>query len=292
MIRSAFIKSLLYLCAYIPLPYLQSLSQFLARRLSSSQLRAVHTCKANIALCYPELDARAQQVLVEQSLAHGFTSMLELGHIWLRHPRHSLSLVKAVENPELFAQYQDQPLIMLTPHLGAWELAGLYASSQRQITSLYKPPKLAALDNFIKTARERGSAHLVPTTPHGIRQLFKALKKAEVIGILPDQEPRLGSGAFAEFKGQPAYTMSLIHRLVQKTKVKVLLCYTQRLPDGQGFHIIYKQPPEAIYSDDEKQALSALNQAIESCFVDNPEQYQWTYKRFKRRPDGLSSVYD
>lgn len=292
MLRAFFIKVLLSLFAYIPLPLLHKLSPYLSKILQHSHLRAIKTCKQNIALCYAEKTPEVQQQLIQQSLQHSLMTLLELGHIWLRKHEYSLSLIKSIENQALFEQYRDQALILLTPHLGAWEFTGLYVGSQRRLTGLYKPPKLKNLENLLKQARQRSGAQLVPTTPLGIRQLFKALKNQEAIGILPDQEPRLGSGEFAPFMQQSAYTMTLIHRLVQKTKAKVLLTYAERLPNAQGFKIVYQAPPPAIYAADQAQALRALNQAIENCLSTCPAQYQWTYKRFKRRPQNLPSIYD
>ena len=288
--RTALIKGLWYCLAWVPLPYLQRFSVYLAGLFYTRSLRAVNTCKQNIALCYPDKNPADHALLVRASLAHSFMGMLELGHIWLRPLAYSLSLIKYVENQALVEQYQGQAVIFLTPHFGAWELAGLYVGHQQQLTSLYKPPKLAGMAALLCQLRERGGGKMVPTTPYGVRQIFRALKTRAAVGILPDQEPRQGSGVFSAFMGQDAYTMTLIYRLLQKTGAKVLLAYAQRL--DVGYKLVYQQPPAAIYADDEADAVAALNQAIEACIKTCPEQYLWTYKRFKYRPPGQASIYD
>ncbi len=186
----------------------------------------------------------------------------------------------------------DQGLIVLSPHLGCWEIAGLYLASRGSVTSLYRPPRKALFEPIIKHARERSGAELVPTDAQGVRRLYKVLQAGGVTGILPDQQPDSNKGAvFAPFFGVPALTMLLVNRLVRKTGAKVVFCYAERLPAGRGFHIHYLPAASDLAADDPMTAAQALNQGVESCIRLAPEQYQWSYKRFKDQPAGSTSPY-
>ena len=181
-------------------------------------------------------------------------------------------------------------LLILAPHLGNWEVLGLHLSSLGKVTNLYQPPKLAAFDTLIRSSREKSGATLVPTTTKGVAALLKNLRNGGIAGILPDQNPNdENSGHFAPFFGQPAFTMVLIHRLIQKTGCRAVFAFAKRIPGG--FELVYREPPEEIYSDDMEAALAALNKGTEALVTEAPEQYQWEYKRFKIKPEGSEELY-
>jgi KDO2-lipid IV(A) lauroyltransferase len=293
--RVLLIKALLYFFALLPLSIIYSIATLLGQIIARWQtLRITQVTRTNIRLTFPNLSPAAQDILVKQSLIETCKAFSELGALWLWQTDSVLRLVQEVSGETVLQQalQRGKGVILLTPHLGAWELAGLYASSGYPITTLYRPPKLAGLHDLIHAARERAGGRFVPTDKTGIRALFKALHKGEVIGILPDQVPsKEGSGIFAPFFGISAYTMVLVSRLARKTGATVIFTYAERLPKRLGFHIHFLPAPEDIAADNLEIAVTALNQGIEQCVLGNPAQYQWSYKRFKRRPEGAASVY-
>jgi KDO2-lipid IV(A) lauroyltransferase len=201
-----------------------------------------------------------------------------------------LSLVRGISGGDLLRRDDGRGVIVLSPHLGAWELAGLYLSAQGPTTTLYKPQP--ELDWLIREARGRGGAKLVPTDPQGIRGLIRALRRGEYVGILPDQEPKAHRGSvFAPFFGVPAFTMLLINRLARKTGARVIFLFAERLPRAQGFHIHCLPAPAGIDSEDDLTGATALNQGIEAAVNTCPEQYVWAYKRFRKRPQGMPKLY-
>jgi len=134
-------------------------------------------------------------------------------------------------------------------------------------------------------------ATLVPTDASGVRALYKAVAKNQMIGILPDQDPGDEGGVFAPFFGVPANTMTLLPRLMQKTGAAVIFSYAERLPRGQGFHVHFLPAPADARTDELQQAAAALNLGVENCVRQSPAQYQWSYKRFKTRPPGETRFY-
>jgi KDO2-lipid IV(A) lauroyltransferase len=178
---------------------------------------------------------------------------------------------------------------MVTPHLGNWELGGLWLSTLGPTTILYQPPKRGEVDDIMRQGRGSAGATLVPTDRRGVAALIKCLKKGETTGILPDMEPELSGGVFAPFFGVPALTMTLIQNLQQRSAATVLLAACFRTESGFLLEII--EPPAAIYSEDRVTSVTALNQGIEQLVTIAPEQYQWEYKRFKKRPPGCAKIY-
>ena len=244
----------------------------------------------NIRLCFPSLDDSQARAFRRRAFFEYGKTYSEVAYLWFRPVQKVLSLVREVSGTELLRRDDGRGVIVLSPHLGAWELAGLYLSTQGPTTTLYKPQP--ELDWLICEFRGRGGADLVPTDPLGIRRLVRALMRGEYVGILPDQEPKADRGsAFAPFFGVPAFTMLLINRLARKTGARVIFLFAERLPGARGFRIHCLPAPEGIDSQDEIVGAAALNRGIEAAVNTCPEQYLWAYKRFRKRPRGMPKLY-
>ena len=113
----------------------------------------------------------------------------------------------------------------------------------------------------------------------------KALRAGEATVILPDQVPSQGDGVWALFFGRPAYTMTLVPRLATMTGVTTLFFYGHRLPKGEGF-IIKIRPLQTPFTGDKEHDAALMNQMIESLICEAPEQYLWSYNRYKK-PAGV-----
>jgi len=288
-VRALLLKILLHGFARLPLRTTHKLATWLGQRLGERS-RLVKVTRTNIGLCFPQLTKSEQDQLIRQSVIETCKTFSELGALWLWPVTRVLELVRTVSGETHLQQalQQSQGVILLTPHLGAWEMAGLYASSRYPLTALYRPPKLSGLHHLIHTARERAGGHFVPTDSTGVRALYQALRQGHIAGILPDQVPNEGAGRWAPFWGIPAYTMVLVARLARKTNATILFTYAERLPHGQGFHIHFRPTSPLLACDDLEVAVTALNQGIQACIQHCPFQYQWGYKRFKA---GGSSFY-
>ena len=294
--RVLLIKGLLHFLALLPLPLTHRIAIWLGTILAKrSKFRITQVTRIHIRLCFPHLSKEAQTDLVEQSLIETCKTFSELGALWLWRAERVLQLVQKVSGEEYMQQalQEGKGVVLLTPHFGAWELAGLYASSCYKLTALYRPPKLAGLQNLILQARERAGGRFMPTDKSGVRALYQTLRRGNVAGILPDQVPNeAGSGVFAPFFDIPAYTILLVSRLARKTGAAVIFTYAERLPQGRGFHLHFLPAPVDIAANELEIACTALNHGIEQCIQNCPAQYQWSYKRFKRRPENQASIYE
>lgn len=291
--RTALAKLVLYGSALLPLSIAHAIGAITGQLLYLIPNRHRRISAINIGLCFPDRDQTQQTRLLRQSLIELGKSVFETGALWRWHSGKALKLVKQVSGEALLEEAfaRGKGVILALPHLGAWEMIGLYCSAKYPMTSLYRPPKLESLDTLVRQARQRLGATLVPTDAGGVRALYRALRHNELIAILPDQDPGEAGSVFAPFFGQPAHTMTLVSRLTQKTGARVIFCYAERLRKGKGFHIHFSAAPPAIDADDTLAAVSALNQGIEECVRQCPAQYQWSYKRFKNRPEGQAGPY-
>jgi Kdo2-lipid IVA lauroyltransferase/acyltransferase len=277
------------LASRLPLDLLQRLGSGLGHLFVAWPNKQRRNALINIRLCYPHLTPQEQVTLRDHTLRAFGATYLEIAYLWQRPAEVVLSLVTDVRGGALLER-RGAGVIVLSPHLGAWELAGLYLAAQGPTTIFYKPQRL--LDDLIRAARGRTGATLAPTSPRGVRLLVQALERGEYAGILPDQEPKGDTGAvFAPFFGVPAYTMLLVNRLARRTGARVIFMFAERLGPGRGFRIHCIAAPEGVDAEDDPIAAAALNLGVERCVAVCPEQYVWPYKRFRRRPEGPPSPY-
>jgi KDO2-lipid IV(A) lauroyltransferase len=159
------------------------------------------------------------------------------------------------------------------------------------ITVLYRPARKPWLRRLEETARARPGMSTAPASLAGVRLMLRALKRGEMVGLLPDQVPPLGQGVWAPFFGQPAYTMTLAARLARQTGATIALARCERLPAGAGFalHVSALAEPLPAELDSEAgqvEAAAVINRAMEQLVRELPGQYLWGYHRYKspRRP--------
>ncbi|GGC83406.1 lysophospholipid acyltransferase family protein [Marinobacter halophilus] len=287
------IKVIFSLLSLLSLRNAQSFGRFIGGIAWKLDGRSVQTTRKNLRACYPDLREEEIEAMGRQSLRETGATALELPLMWEWPVERCLGLIREIEGEELLSDYQSgkQGLLLLAPHLGNWELTGLFFASRYQMAALYSPPNQAGFEAYMKAVRSRSGSELVATDRRGIMRLFSILREGGVVGILPDQTPRREGGDFAPFFGIPTITMTLATKLIHKTGAKPLVTYAQRLPDAQGFKIVIREAEPGMASKDMTESLTALNRSVEKCIADVPTQYQWEYKRFRRTAPGEMSVY-
>ena len=245
--------------------------------------RNLFITKINVRLCFPQMDKKQQQQLVNKSLIEMGKSIAEISPMWQWDKQRLFQSIKKIEGEELLHQAigKGKGVIIAAPHLGCWELLGHYLADKYPTTCMYQKPKVAQLDPVIRHGRQRLGVKLVATDNQGIRSMLKSIKNNEVVCILPDQEPNEGNGVYVPFFGIEAYSMVLISRLAKKTGATVLSIYGKRLEHGEGYEIVFK-PLEKIHEGTLEDSVAYLNAEIEKLARELPEQYQWSYKRFRK----------
>lgn len=241
--------------------------------------------RRNIELTNPLKSTEEIKKLVNKSIVNTIQVAFEMPVIWKRSNTWLNRKITSIENENLLRQAvaENRGVIVLCPHIGNWEVFGRKLAEFAPTTNLYQPPKLKFMESLVLRGRESSGARLVPTSHRGMNALLKALRSGEITGILPDQQPETDRGLFVPFFGVPAYTMNLIYSLVQKTNCNVVLGYAIR--ERAGFKIIFKSVHPEIFSEDKLDSLVALSKAVEASLEEDPTQYQWAYKRFRKQPD-------
>jgi len=272
-------KSFFWILARLPLSWLHTLGVLFGRLTYLLSKSYANLTTKNLRQAKVAADDDGFSSLLKQAVSEAGKSILELPWVWLRPVEQVLDCVKDCHSWDLVekAQARGKGLVILTPHIGCFEVIGLYVGARMAMTCLYRVPKQAWMDSVIRQGRERGMMKLARADIGGVRVLLKALKRGEVIGILPDQVPGNGEGEWLPFFGRPAYTMTLVSRLLEASDASVLMCIAERLPHGKGYSIRFS--PLELQSG--QPLTPQINHEVEMSVRSCPEQYLWSYNRYK-----------
>ena len=213
-----------------------------------------------------------------QAIMEAGRMVAECPYVWTHQPRQiSRKVFTADTDPIEEAERRGKGVLILTPHLGSFEMGARYYAARRPITVLFKPPKIDWVRRWLIAARAVEGIEAVPPTVGGVRTMLRTLRRGDIVGLLPDQVPTAGDGIWASFFGQPAYTMTLPQRLVEMTDCTVVLAMAERLSGGRGWRMHFE-------SFDETPSPEIINKHFERLIRRMPEQYIWGYNRYKRPP--------
>lgn len=283
------------LLACLPLRGIQIMGYLTGQLLSLFPTGFKRVTAINLKACFPDQTEAWRNRIAKQSLVNTLMTAFEYAMHWFWPVKKIQQVIvepdEEVEAAFHAAQSEGKGVIILSPHMGAWESMLGYLPEKMTATMMYRPLRIQALEDVVRGARERAGAKLVPATASGIRAMFKALKKNEVVVMLPDQVPSIRGGVIAPFFNQPALTMTLAAKIAQKTGAKVMVGYVERLGIGKGFKPHAVLVGDEIYDPDLTKAAAAMNKALEQAIMQHPEQYVWSYKRFKRRGKEYSKLY-
>jgi len=226
----------------------------------------------------------AERVTLTQAAASIGRMAVETAGLWRTPDAVVLSRIKIVDGWDaiLAAHEARRGVVFLSPHMATFEVASLYIGSQMPLTVMFRPPRVAWAEPMMRAGRDRMQIKSEPAEMSGIRAMLKALRRGDAIGLLPDQVPdpaKGGEGVWAPFFGRPAYTMTLAQKLAKTTGALVVMTGCVRLRDAAGYRLVFT--PLAPFSDDAVAAATELNAAVEAAIALAPEQFLWSYNRYK-----------
>lgn len=287
-------KGLLWVTSVLPLPVSHAFGSIVGYFLYIIPNKVRYVSKCNINLCFSDQTDHYRNQLLKHSLIELGKWLFELGPVWSWSMQKLNKTITSREGESevLACLASGQGVLIATPHLGNWELAGLAGSEIFPLTILYKPPKIPGIEENVRNARARGGAEVVSINQGGLKRIISTLKAGKAVGLLPDQEPKdMASGVFAPFFNVNALTMTLFQKLARKTGAAVFFATMIRLPRGRGYQFQLRRADDALGSEDEIIAASMLNKELEETIKSCPEQYLWAYRRFKQRSEGEPPVY-
>lgn len=275
-------KFLIYLISRLPLNFLRSIGRLVGSMIYHFDRRYRNEINRNLSRAGIYSSDMAHQVAREQG-----AQAVEAPWVWGRTRQEVLSKCRIDEasvpllNEALTA---GRAIVFLTPHIGCYEVGPMMVAerwlkgSTRQFAILYRVPRKSYLRAVV--GQGRVSDNIVPASADlkGVRQILKIMKAGGIAGVLPDQVPSHGEGVWASLFGEKAYTMTFPMKLARQFNAQVIMARMQREDSGW---CLYVKNWEYQLTGDEKADAEAMNRLIEETILSCPEQYLWSYKRYK-----------
>jgi KDO2-lipid IV(A) lauroyltransferase len=281
-IKYQVVRFILKSLAYLPLPCLRYLGRMLGILMSSCSKRAYQKLKNNLLrtnIC-DESDIVKLSRIVSMHLGMMLVETVCIS--WYRSKQYNFHLCNKISG---FTEVEKVceagfPVLFLTPHIGNFEVVlkrTAYLLQKKKFTVLYKPDKNKWWNKLMLDGRLEDNIVAVPTNKKGILSIFKALKNREVVGILPDSIASEGDGVWTDFFGNRVFATTLAAKLALMPGVKTFIVASVR--NSTGFEANYI--PFSATSNNITKTVEEIYQIIEEIVKKHPEQFYWSYDRFR-----------
>ncbi len=292
-LKGALIAGFLRLFALLPFGVAQRLGAFAGWLMWKLPNRSRDVTRINLSHCMPELGEAELNDLVRRTLLDTGRSFAESACAWMWSPHKTVGLIREVEGEHLLSEAlaAGKGVVAITSHLGNWEVLNHWYCLRAKPIIFYRPPKQKAVDDLLKRQRTQLGNKVAASTREGIISVMREVRRGGAVGIPADPEPALKSGVFVPFFATQALTSKFVPNLLKGSEAQALFFHCVRLPDNSGFKVILEAAPEALYSQDEYEAVACMSAVIERYVRRWPSQYMWSMKRFKKRPAGEKRWY-
>ena len=273
------IRLFLAFCSFLPLKANHFFGAFLGKLLFIFSSDAKNASKQNLRICFPNLNEGDLQDLLKRVLIETGKNLTESGLIWNQSFKENSNLIRNIYGEKHLES--SKKTILLVPHIGCWEITGRVIADKRKITFMYRPLKSSKQNDYLLARRNQGNLTMASADSSGILKIQRALNNGELIGILPDQDPGEEGGVMVPFFNKDVNTMTLLARLAKKHNAQVLMFWAKRLEKGRGYDLNFEPVDLSLNGDDLESYVKVMNKSIESLVRKTPEQYMWSYRRFK-----------
>lgn len=244
----------------------------------------------NLALCFPELDDRARQQLRKRFFKSlGISLVEEAAAMWGSDRFFKrLGQIQGVEHIK-DARQQGKGVLLLSGHFCSVDFAARVLLREHPVCFTYQELRNPLSNHLVMNAREKFARRIIHR--HDIRGFIRALKAGEVVWYAPDQSLERKNSVFAPFFGIQANTLTATTKLAKITGAAVMPFEIRRLPDARGYALTIQPPLKDFPGESETADATRFNALLEAQVRENPEQYLWIHRRFKKRPEGEAKLY-
>ncbi len=245
----------------------------------------------NLKLCFPELNEQQRTELLRKTFISLGIAIFETGlAFWASDQRlNKLAHFVDIEHYERAAKDNSRGVLLVGAHYTTLEIVGRAAAIRYPFAVMYAPNKIGILDFLIRRTMTKHYEQAIPR--NNMRQMLKTLQANKTVWYSADVNAGRKHSIFAPFFNILAATTSTPMRLAELSNCYVIPLIHSRRADGTGYDIKLAKPLENFPSNDPIADATRLNQIIEQAVREHPEQYLWTYMRFKTRPNGIKGIY-
>jgi KDO2-lipid IV(A) lauroyltransferase len=250
----------------------------------------------NLRLAFPEWSEAERAGVVNRMVRNLGWLLAEFAHL-PRTTRANIERAIIQDDFENFlaAERQGRGVLVLTGHLGAWELKSFaHALYHKPIHFLARPIKNRRVDALINRYRGLSGNRSIEKNDSA-RAVLRVLRGGGTVGILADQNTTPAEAVFADFFGIPAATTAGLARIARRTGAAVVPVHSYWDPALGKYRVRYEPALDLAQSTDEEADVLAhterFNRTLEGFIRRFPDQWFWVHRRWKNRPPGEPPIY-
>jgi Kdo2-lipid IVA lauroyltransferase/acyltransferase len=180
-------------------------------------------------------------------------------------------------------------VLVATGHLGNWELSAFaHGLMTAPMDVVVRPLDNSRVDALVERRRALSGNHII-SKRDAAREILRALKSGQAVGILVDQNTVIEEGVFIDFFGTAACAGAGFAKLAHHSGAAVVPGYA--LWSEQEQRYLLRFDPEIPMSGDVREDTQRIHGHLESVIRRHPDQYLWIHKRWKTRPPGEAALY-
>ena len=277
------------LIAPLPLAWVRALGWLLGWFLYAVVVPRRHVVRRNLELCFPRMGPADRGALARQVFIRFAQAWLDRSWIWHGDPEVTRRRLRLIGATAEFAG--EEPTLVFAPHFVGMD-AGWTAITQqvpRKFVGIYTRQANRILDAWMLQGRHRFGAARPFGRADGVHAIAGALRRGEVMYLLPDMNFGPEESIFVPFYGLQAATVPSLSRFARLGRAKVVPVVTRMTPEGYDVQVMpaWIGFPSADVAAD----TARMNELLQGYIDTMPEQYYWVHKRFKTRPQGEPAVY-
>ena len=279
------------LAAVLPYPWQIVAGKCIGRAGRCLTPKTRRVVKRNLEACFPDLSPAQRRRLSRDHFAAVGAAFSEMGLGWFA-PIERLRRLIRVEGREYLddALARNNGIIVLTAHFTSLETgSSILQDLFPGVKAVYRPQPNEMIDAMISHGRRRMVCEQI--TKDNIRSMVRTLRDGGAVAYLADLAGRGSNRALIPFFGEPAMTTTAVSKLARMTGATVLTYFFRRLPGRSGYVLNIGPPLSDFPGDDPVADTRRLVERLEDYIRLAPEQYMWTYRRFKGRPEPWPDLY-
>lgn len=283
--------ALLWVCAWLPLAVTRALGAGLGLAMMAANGKRRRIARINLELCFPAVSAKARARILRRHFMVSGQAALDLGLLVFGSRRRIVRLGR-IRGLEAYRELvrNGRNVILLVPHMVGMNFAGPILARVRPTFSMMKLQRNPVVNWILNRGRLRFGGGLL-AREQGLRPVVRGLRAGLAFYYLPDEDFGPKQSVFAPFFGIATATLPTLGRLAELADAAVVPCFVRVLPRARGYEVVLKAPLEKFPSGDRLTDAAAMNRAMEDGIREMPEQYMWTLKLFKTRPDNAPAPY-
>ena len=249
----------------------------------------------NLDIAFPEKEQVWKENIYHKTLSNIGRNIIEFPRIPYYFQSGKIKDIFIIKKgKELLDKYKTEGAILVTAHLGNWEIAGSGLTAYSYpITALAYRQKNKEINQLIEEIRTKSGLEII-YHDQNLKTFLKALNQGKFIAFLVDQNALRHRGTFVDFFGLKASTVTFPAKLAIKYNKPILFSYCIFDENTKSYNAYIEEidfEKTGNIEEDIKNLTQTYTKYIENAVRKFPGQYLWTHKRWKTRPEGEKEIY-